>query len=140
MSTGASSAACRSRATRAAACSGTAASSRSPRRRTVPRRSCGESGCSTICSAARRHRRRPTCHKLKDPLGFALENFDAIGAWRTTDAHSPIDPSSQLADGTKIDGPVALRQTLLRHPDAFVSTMTEKLLTYALGRGLEWYD
>jgi hypothetical protein len=81
-----------------------------------------------------------SCHKLMDPLGFALENFDAIGAWRTTDARSPIDPSSQLADGTKVDGPVALRQTLLRHPDAFVGTMTEKLLTYALGRGLEPYD
>jgi len=81
-----------------------------------------------------------SCHKLMDPLGFALENFDAIGAWRTTDAHSPIDPSSQLADGTKVDGPVALRQTLLRRPDAFVGTMTAKLLTYALGRGLESYD
>ena len=56
------------------------------------------------------------------------------------DAHSPIDASSQLADGTKVDGPVALRQALLRRPDAFVGTMTEKLLTYALGRGLEYYD
>jgi len=81
-----------------------------------------------------------SCHRLMDPVGFALENFDAIGGWRTTDAHSPIDPSSQLADGTKVDGPVALRETLLRRPDAFVSTMTEKLLTYALGRGLESYD
>ena len=89
------------------------------------------------------HRANPACaacHKLMDPLGFALENFDAIGAWRTNDARSPIDPSSQLADGTKVDGPVALRQALLRRPEAFVGTMTEKLLTYALGRGLEYYD
>ncbi len=89
------------------------------------------------------HRANPACaacHKQMDPLGFALENFDAVGAWRTTDAHSAIDPSSQLADGTKIDGPIALRQMLLRRPDAFTGTMTEKLLTYALGRGLEYYD
>ena len=89
------------------------------------------------------HRANPTCaacHKLMDPLGFALENFDAVGAWRTSDAHSPVDPSSQLADGTKVDGPVALRETLLRQPDAFVGTMTEKLPTYTLGRGLEYYD
>ena len=77
---------------------------------------------------------------MMDPFGFALENFDAVGAWRTTDAGGAIDPSSRLADGTKIDGPWRLRQTLLRRPDAFVATMTEKLLTYALGRGLEYYD
>jgi hypothetical protein len=97
----------------------------------------------TIRERMSQHRANPvcaSCHNMIDPAGFALENFDAIGAWRTTDGHSPIDPSSQLADGTKVDGPVALRQTLLRHPDAFVSTMTGKLLTYALGRGLEYYD
>ena len=89
------------------------------------------------------HRANPacaSCHKQTDPLGFALENFDAVGAWRTMDARSPIDPASQLADGTRVDGPVALRQALLRHPDAFVGTMTAKLLTYALGRGIEYYD
>ena len=89
------------------------------------------------------HRASPacaSCHKLMDPFGFALENFDAVGAWRTSDARSPIDPAAQLADGTKVDGPVALRQALLRQPDAFVGTMAAKLLTYALGRGLEYYD
>jgi len=89
------------------------------------------------------HRANPacaTCHKQMDPLGFALENFDAVGAWRTMDARNPIDPASQLADGTRVDGPVALRQALLRHPEAFVGTMTSKLLTYALGRGVEYYD
>lgn len=89
------------------------------------------------------HRANPvcaTCHKVMDPLGFALENFDAVGAWRTKDAGVPIDPSSQLADGLKVDGPVALRRALLRQPEAFVRTATEKLLTYALGRGLESYD
>ena len=89
------------------------------------------------------HRSNPvcaTCHKVMDPLGFALENFDAVGAWRVTDAGLRIDPSSQLADGTRVDGPVALREALLRQPEAFVRTMTEKLLTYALGRGLESYD
>ena len=89
------------------------------------------------------HRANPacaSCHKLMDPFGFALENFDGVGAWRTSDARSPIDPAAQLADGTRVDGPVALRQALLRQPDAFVGTMTAKLLTYALGRGLEYYD
>ena len=89
------------------------------------------------------HRANPacaSCHKLMDPLGFALENFDGVGAWRTSDAGTPVDPSTQLADGTAVDGPVALRRALLGRPDAFVSTMTEKLLTYALGRGLDYYD
>ena len=74
-----------------------------------------------------------------DPLGFALENYDAVGAWRIRDGGtlgSPIDASGQLVDGTHVDGAVQLRQALLRQPDTFVRTMTEKLLTYALGRGL----
>ena len=85
------------------------------------------------------HRQNPacaSCHKLMDPLGFALENFDAVGAWRTVDAGSPIDASGQLADGTRVDGVVTLRQALVTHPDAFVHTFIEKLMTYALGRGL----
>jgi hypothetical protein len=85
------------------------------------------------------HRANPTCascHKVMDPLGFAMENFDAVGAWRTREAGAPIDASSQLADGTKVDGPATLRQALLRRPELFVQTMTEKLLTYGLGRGL----
>ena len=81
-----------------------------------------------------------TCHKVMDPLGFALENFNGVGEYRTKDASGPIDSSGQLADGTKIDGVVGLRQALLKHPDYFVGTLTEKLLTYALGRPLEYYD
>jgi hypothetical protein len=89
------------------------------------------------------HRANPACavcHKVMDPLGFSLENFDATGQWRTVDGGAPIDSAGQLADGTKVDGPVSLRQALMRHPGNFVGTMTEKLLTYALGRGLEYYD
>jgi hypothetical protein len=89
------------------------------------------------------HRRNPacaSCHAVMDPLGFSLENFDATGEWRTKDRSGPIDPSGVLADGTKVDGPLALRQALLKQPERFVDTMTEKLLTYALGRGLEHYD
>jgi hypothetical protein len=81
-----------------------------------------------------------TCHKVMDPLGFALESFNGIGEYRTRDASGPIDASGQLADGTKIDGIVGLREALLKHPDYFVGTLTEKLLTYALGRPLEFYD
>jgi hypothetical protein len=65
-----------------------------------------------------------------------MENFDGVGAWRVKDGGTAIDASSQLADGTKVDGVVTLRAALMRHPDRFVGTMTEKLLTYALGRGL----
>ena len=89
------------------------------------------------------HRANPACagcHKLMDPLGFALENFDGVGAWRTSDRAMPIDPSIELADGTRVDGPAALRRALLGQPEVFVGTMTEKMLTYALGRGLEHYD
>jgi mono/diheme cytochrome c family protein len=89
------------------------------------------------------HRRNPacaSCHAVMDPLGFSLENFDAVGEWRTKDRSGPIDPSGVLADGTKVDGPLALRQALLKQPERFVHTMTEKLLIYALGRGLEHYD
>jgi hypothetical protein len=81
-----------------------------------------------------------TCHKVMDPLGFALESFNAVGEYRTKDASGPIDASGQLADGAKIDGIVGLREALLKHPDYFVGTLTEKLLTYALGRPLEYYD
>jgi len=89
------------------------------------------------------HRRNPACancHKIMDPIGLALENFDAIGAWRTFDGSTPIDASGQLSDGSAIDGPVALRNALLRRRDVFVHTVTEKLLTYALGRSLDFND
>ena len=75
-----------------------------------------------------------------DPLGFALENFDGIGEWRVKEPGGPVDPEGQLADGTKVDGPVALRQALNKHPEMFVRTVTEKLMTYGLGRGLDYRD
>ncbi len=81
-----------------------------------------------------------TCHAVMDPLGFALENFNAVGEYRTKDGSGPIDASGQLADGTRIDGVVGLRNALLKHPEYFVGTLTEKMLTYALGRPLEYYD
>ncbi len=89
------------------------------------------------------HRSNPSCascHRIMDPLGNSLENFDAVGAWRTRDGDLDIDPTDTLADGTKVDGPVALRNSLLGTPDLFVGTVTEKLLTYALGRGLSYHD
>jgi hypothetical protein len=92
------------------------------------------------------HRRNPACagcHRMIDPAGLALENFDAVGAWRTRDGGTrgtPVDASGQLVDGTRVDGVVALRQALMREPDIFVSTVTEKLMTYALGRGLTASD
>jgi hypothetical protein len=89
------------------------------------------------------HRRNPACancHKLMDPIGLALENFDGIGAWRTREAGSRIDPATQLADGTAVNGVVELRQAILRRPETFVRTVTENLLTYALGRELSADD
>ena len=90
------------------------------------------------------HRANPvcaSCHAQMDELGFALENFDAIGEWRDVDAAgSPIDASAKLPDGTTFTGPVELRKVLLSHSDDFLTTLTEKLLTYALGRGLEAAD
>jgi hypothetical protein len=75
-----------------------------------------------------------------DPLGFSLENFDAVGGWRTRDHGNKVDASGQLADGTAVDGPAVLRKALMKHPEQFVRTMTEKILTYALGRSLQYYD
>ena len=89
------------------------------------------------------HRANPvcaSCHKTMDSIGFAMENFDAVGAWRTTDAGNPIDASGELADGAKINGVVSLRKALVSHPELFAGTMTKKLLTYALGRGLDYRD
>ena len=89
------------------------------------------------------HRKNPVCaacHSQMDPLGFAFENFDGIGKWRETEAKSPIDASGALVDGTTFDGPAMFRQALLSHRGAIMGTLTEKLLTYALGRGIEYYD
>jgi len=81
-----------------------------------------------------------SCHARMDPLGLSLENFDAIGQWRTTDADHAIDASGVLLDGTQVDGPRQLRQALLAQKTQFIQAVTDKLLTYALGRGLEYYD
>ncbi len=90
------------------------------------------------------HRANPVCaacHQLMDPLGLSLENFDAVGRWRdVSEANTPIDASGMLPDGTRFSGVAELKQALLKHQDQFVNTMTEKLLIYALGRGLEYYD
>jgi len=95
------------------------------------------------------HRANPACancHKLMDPIGLSLENFDAIGAWRARDGASvtnlgtPIDAAGELLDGTKVNGAAALRKALTRQPDVFVGTLTEKLMTFALGRGTAYYD
>jgi len=81
------------------------------------------------------------CHARMDPIGFALENYDAVGRWRSEDAGAPIDASGTLPDGTRFQGPAGLSQLLLtKYRDDFVRTATEKLLTYALGRGVEYYD
>jgi cytochrome c551/c552 len=81
-----------------------------------------------------------SCHQIMDPIGFSLENYDAVGQWRTADNGLTIDASGQLVDGTKIQGPAGLRQALMARSDAFVRTLTEKLLTYATGRRVEYYD
>src|SRR4029434_10667543 len=92
------------------------------------------------------HRKNPpcaSCHKLMDPIGFALENFDADGKWRTKhggDGGVPIDATVELWDGTKVNGPVELRQRLLYYSPQYVRMITEKLMTFGLGRGVEYYD
>jgi mono/diheme cytochrome c family protein len=90
------------------------------------------------------HRGNPTCagcHRVIDPVGFALENFDPVGQWRTTDADGArLDTGGVLADGSKVDGPVTLRNVILSRPGAFATTLTERIMTYALGRGVEPAD
>jgi hypothetical protein len=81
-----------------------------------------------------------SCHKIMDPIGFSLEAFDAVGARRIRDGAFPVDMSGQLYDGTKVDGPVSLRRALVARSDIFVRNFTQTLLTYALGRGVEYYD
>lgn len=80
------------------------------------------------------------CHKLMDPIGFSLENFDAVGQWRTTDEGAKIDPTGVMFNGSKVDGPVALREIIAARPDIFAGVFTEKLMTYGLGRGVQYYD
>jgi hypothetical protein len=81
-----------------------------------------------------------TCHQIFEPIGLAMENFDAVGAWRTQDQGVPIDANGVLVDGTKVDGVASLREVLMRRSDTFARVVAEKLLTYALGRGVEYED
>ena len=89
------------------------------------------------------HRKNPactSCHKVIDPLGLALENFDVTGVWRIRDNGVKVDPAGVLFDGTALDGPIALRSALLKHQDVIMLSFTESLMTYALGRRVEAYD
>ena len=97
----------------------------------------------TVRERMEEHRRNPactSCHRVIDPLGLALENFDATGKWRSNDGSSPVDASGQLFDGTTISGPADLRAAVLKHKDAFLLSFTENLMMYALGRRLEASD
>jgi hypothetical protein len=99
----------------------------------------------TVRERLETHRANPSCngcHGVIDPLGFALENFDAVGRWRDVDrmAKTPIDASGVLANGTPVRGPVELREAILARPDQFVQTFTEKLMTFGLGRRIEYQD
>src|SRR6266566_936723 len=89
------------------------------------------------------HRRSPacaSCHRRMDPLGFALENFDALGKWRTSSDGVPIDPAASFPDGTRFEGAAGLRTLLVSHKEDFVRTLSGKLLAYAIGRGLDYHD
>ena len=111
----------------------------------VPELQASASGAAprTVRERLEQHRTNPvcaSCHRNMHPLGFALENFDALGRYRATDGDKPVDPTGVMPDGTRLDGPVTLRQALVADPSQFASTVTERLLTYALGRGVEYYD
>jgi len=100
-------------------------------------------GPTSLRQRLEQHRAAPSCascHAVMDPIGFSLENYDLVGRWREVDAGVPVNAAGALADGTRLDGPASLRQALLDRRGAFVTTTTEKLLTYALGRTLEHHD
>ncbi|HEY2417557.1 MAG TPA: DUF1592 domain-containing protein, partial [Steroidobacteraceae bacterium] len=108
-----------------------------------PLDSTGNAKAPTMRQTMELHHTNPacaTCHKIFEPIGLALENFDAVGMWRVQDEGSPIDASGVLVDGTKVDGVSSLRETLVRYSDQFERVVTEKLLTYGLGRGVEFED
>src|SRR5439155_18556884 len=89
------------------------------------------------------HRKNPACagcHSRMDPLGFALDHFDAVGAWRTVDSGTPVDASATLPDGTQFEGVAGLRQLLASRQEQFVDNLIDRLLGYSIGRGVEYYD
>lgn len=101
------------------------------------------SGPQTMRARMEQHRNNPacmSCHQMMDPIGFALDSFDRIGRFRTTEFGQQLDVSGQLVDGQEFNGPSELRAALLHYSPQFVQTMTERLLTYGLGRGVEYYD
>jgi hypothetical protein len=101
------------------------------------------SNASSMRERMAEHRANPACsgcHQLMDPVGFSLENYDAVGRWRAADNGKPVDASGGLPDGSKFDGVAGLEKALLARPEVFAGTLTEKLFTFALGRGVEPYD
>jgi hypothetical protein len=103
----------------------------------------GNTKIPTMRETLEAHRANPvcaSCHKIFEPMGIALENFDAVGAWRTHDGATPIDATGVLVDGTKVDGVATLRDSLVRRSDQFARVVTERLLTYGLGRGVDYED
>jgi hypothetical protein len=97
----------------------------------------------TLRARLEAHRTNPNCaacHKIFEPLGLAMENFDAVGRWRTLDAGFPIDPTGMTNDGVPLDGVASLREFAAQHADNFAQVVAEKLVTYAIGRGLEYHD
>jgi mono/diheme cytochrome c family protein len=108
-----------------------------------PEDAAGNTKAPTIRQQMEEHRTNPvcaSCHKIFEPIGLSLENFDAVGTWRTLDEGTPIDPSGVLGDGTTLTGVASLRDLLVRYSDQYVRVLTEKMLTYALGRGVEYPD
>ena len=125
--------------------SGTPPAAPPPNVEAFPENDIGTAKARTVREIIAKHREDPNCyacHGVMDPLGFALENFDAVGAWRDKDryAGSVIDAAAELPDGTPVNGPDDLRKALLRRPEQFVQTFTERLLMYALGRTIEYRD
>jgi hypothetical protein len=97
----------------------------------------------TVRERMEEHRKNPacaSCHRVIDPLGLALENFDPTGRWRIKDNGSPVDAAGVMYDGTKINGPAGLRDAMLKHQSVFLETFTQNLMTYALGRRIEYTD
>jgi hypothetical protein len=97
----------------------------------------------TVRERMEEHRKNPqcvSCHRVIDPLGLALENFDVVGMWRIRDGGTPIDATGTLYDGTALAGPVALRAAMLKHKETVLRNFTENLMAYALGRRVEYFD